>query len=420
MLGGLARVSDGSRDGPGATPGQADVLVTPPDGGVAKDVWVVSPDPVPTAAVTQPRGSAATTATTADSAAHAAASSMTALAPRVLSDLYWVGRYAERTEDLIRLVLAARTVAIETDLDSSHGQALEVLLHAITHVSTTYPGFLDGRFGDARELRAAMPAELRSILLDRRRTGSAAQSLSGLSIAAQGVRDQLSADVWMVLAEVERAQGSLRSVPGDQGLQLAETGERILSGLLALAGIISENMIRDSGWYLLDTGRGLERALQLVNLLAVTLVPLRPPETERMVVDAVMTAAESIVTFRRRYRGRAATDAVVELLVVDDANPRSVSYQLRRIAVDLRAMPGSFPTSRPLRLVQDLTDSIAAADLAELVQSVDGERAALRDFLSGLQDRLNALAVAVNELYLRLPPSPQPLWRSSTSQGGLS
>ena len=48
---------------------------------------------------------------------------------------------------------------------------------------------------------------------------------------------------------------------------LVDTGERILSGLLALAGIVSENMVRDAGWYLLDTGRGLERALQVLALL---------------------------------------------------------------------------------------------------------------------------------------------------------
>ena len=62
--------------------------------------------------------------------------------PRVLSDLFWFGRYAERAEDLLRLTLATRTVAIETDMDLTPGRTLEVLLQAVTTVSTTYPGFL--------------------------------------------------------------------------------------------------------------------------------------------------------------------------------------------------------------------------------------------------------------------------------------
>ena len=407
MPGGLAGVSEGVRD-------SEDVLVTSPDGGVAKDVWVISADPLPVTAVRQPLGAGSAPAGSAAPAAGSsfAASSFTAMVPRVLNDLHWFGRYAERAEDLLRLVLATRTVAIETDLDRSPGRVLDVVLQAVTHVSTTYPGFL------AEDVTVA--TELRSILLDRRRLGSAAQSLASLSLAAQGVRDQLSADVWMVIAEIERALAALSAAPRDQGLQLAETSERVLSGLLALAGIVSENMVRDPGWYLLDTGRGLERALQLVSLLRVTLVQVRAPETDRMVVEAVLTAAESIVTFRRRYRGRAGADAAVELLVVDETNPRSVAYQLQRIAHDLQAVPNAAATSRPLRIVEDLTGRLRRADLAVLVDAEHGERAALGDLLAGVQTQLNALGRAINELYLQLPPSPQPLWRSGSSQGSLS
>ena len=409
MLGGLARVNEAARSG-------GDALVTPADGGVAKDVWVLSRDRVPLAPVIQ----AGRRTSAAEPAPLVGASPFTAMVPRVLNDLYWVGRYAERTEDLLRLVLATRTVAIETDVDATHGRALEVLLQAVTHVSTTYPGFLgDGSGPTAGQRRQMMPG-LRSVLLDRGKPGTAAQSVAALSMAAQGVRDQLSADVWMVLADVERHLARLTAVPYDQGLQLAETSEGVLSGLLALAGIISENMVRDPGWYLLDTGRGIERALQLVSLLQATLVEVHAPETDRMVVDAVLTAAESILTFRRRYRGRAGTDAVVELLVADRYNPRSVAYQLERIAGDLRAVPNATATTRPLRLLEDLAQSVQAADLASLVVQTDGRRGVLADFLTGLQAQLHALAEAVKQQYLLLPPSPQPLWRSSTSKGALS
>jgi uncharacterized alpha-E superfamily protein len=224
----------------------------------------------------------------------------------------------------------------------------------------------------------------------------------------------------MVLAEIDRALAGLAAAPHDQGLQLAETCERVLSGLLGLAGIVSENMVRDSGWYLLDTGRGLERALQLVNLLQATLVEERAQETDRMVVEAVMSAAESIVTFRRRYRGRTEIDAVVELLLVDQQNPRSLAYQLNRIEADLRAVPSASMTSRPLRLVEDLVESVRSADLSALVQSSSGRRPVLHEFLDGLGRQLTSLADAINQLYLQQPPSPQPLWRSSSSSGALS
>ena len=97
----------------------------------------------------------------------------------------------------------------------------------------------------------------------------------------------------------------------------------MLSGLLALAGISGENMVRDAGWYMLDIGRGLERALQVVALLQATLGGVREPDTERMMIEAVLTAAESIVTFRRRYRGRTTVEAAARAPGAGSAQSRA-------------------------------------------------------------------------------------------------
>ena len=390
MLGGLARVTDDQG-------GRRPPLVTDPDGGLAKDVWVVSREPVTAGRMVASRGRAED-----QTGLVTAGSPSVAMVPRVLSDLFWFGRYAERAEDLLRLILATRTVAIETGFDVRPGGPLPDLLEAITHVSTTYPGFV-------RTGVAIMP-EFRALLLDRQRPGAVAQSLGALSQAAAGVRDQLSDDVWMVLADIERALATLAATPYDQGRQLAHAGERVLSGLLALAGITGENMVRDPGWYMLDSGRGLERALQVVALLRVTLTGTRPLEAERLVVDAVLTASESILTFRRRYRGRTGVEAVAELLVTDVSNPRSVAFQLRRMLHDLRALPNTSPTARPMRLLDSLTEKVRITDLAGFAESSDGRRPALDAFLAGLQDQLRSLSEAIRDQYHRPAPSPRPLF----------
>lgn len=400
MLGGLARVSDDADESRGA-------LVTAPGGGIAKDVWVVSEHPI------VPGRPAGVRVREAEHLAAPVDAATAAMVPRVLADLFWFGRYAERAEDLLRLILATRTVAIETDMDVTPGRALDVLLQAVTKVSTTYPGFIPPAPGSPSG-REMMP-EFRALLLDRHRSGTAGQSLSALSLAAQGVRDQLSEDVWMVLADIERASAALAANPYDQGLQLADASERILSGLLALAGIVSENMVRDAGWYMLDTGRGLERALQVLALLQATVCVERPWDTERLLVEAVLTASESIVTFRRRYRGRDRVEAAVELLVTDVRNPRSVAYQLDRILADLRAIPNASPTARPLRLADALAHQVQTADLAAMLGSVEDPtsaagRAELGAFLAGLSGQLRELSSAIRDQYQQLPPTPQLVW----------
>jgi uncharacterized circularly permuted ATP-grasp superfamily protein/uncharacterized alpha-E superfamily protein len=396
MLGGLARVTDDTSDRRG-------VLVTEPNRQLAKDVWVVGGEPV-----AAPRIIARTRAGEEAGFVPAMSASI-AMVPRVLSDLYWFGRYAERAEDLLRLLLATRTVAIETDLDVTHGRTLAVLLQAVTHVSTTYPGF----FKPGVEM---MP-EFRSMLLDRHRTGTAAQSLAALSMAAQGVRDQLSEDVWMVLADIERALAALADNAHDQGLQLADASERVLSGLLALAGIATENMVRDPGWYMLDSGRGLERAMQTLALLRVTICRELAPEEDRQVQEAVLTATESIVTFRRRYRTRGGVDALLELLLMDPFNPRSVAYQLQRIRTDLRALPNTSPTSRPLRLLDALAERVRISDPVALAESADGRLALLEELLGELQHQLRVLAEAIRDQYQKPPPTQRPLFRSDAVAG---
>ena len=396
MLGGLARVTDDTSDGRG-------VLVSDPNGQLAKDVWVVGSEPVaaPRVIVRGP--------TDEEAGFVPALSASIAMVPRVLNDLYWFGRYAERAEDLLRVLLATRTVAIETDLDAARGQALDVMLQAVTHVSTTYPGFLTSR--------VEMMPEFRSILLDRQRPGTVAQSLGALSMAAQGVRDQLSEDVWMVLADMERALAALAANPHDQGLQLTDVSERVVSGLLALAGIATENMVRDPGWYLLDAGRGLERALQILALLRVTICSEHGPDADRTVLEAVLVAAESIVTFRRRYRGRTGVDALFELLVIDSFNPRSVAYQLQRIRIDLRALPNTSPTARPLRLLDSLAERVRTSDPVALAESAEGRRPELDDLLLGLQRQLRSLSEAIRDQYLQQPPTQQPLFRPNALGG---
>jgi len=378
------------------------VFVTEPHGQLAKDVWVVGSEPVAAPRIV------ARDRLGEEPGFVPAVSASSAMVPRVLNDLYWFGRYAERAEDLIRLVMATRTVALETDLGVTH-EALDVLLQAITHVSTTYPGFLNAR--------VEMMPEFRSLLLDRHRTGTAAHALGALSMAAQGVRDQLSDDVWIVLADIERALAALAGNPDDQGLQLIDASERVLSGLLGLAGIATENMVRDPGWYMLDSGRGLERALQILALLRVTICRERPADGDHLVLEAVLAAAESIVTFRRRYRTRSSVDAVIELLVIDPFNPRSVAYQLQRVRADLRALPNSSPTTRPLRLIDALAERVRIADPAVLAESANGRRVPLEEFLAGLQTQLRALSEAIRDQYQQPPPTQRPLFRTDALGG---
>jgi uncharacterized alpha-E superfamily protein len=237
---------------------------------------------------------------------------------------------------------------------------------------------------------------MRALVLDAATPGTVAQSLAGLHETARAVRDQLSGDTWMVLAGVDRAIAELASTPDDTGPQLQGTHAAILSGMLALSGLASENMVRDPGWRLMDIGRRVERGQQLAGLLRSTLTTAHPAALESIVIESVLAVAESGLTYRRRYRGREQVGTVLELLLLDAGNPRSLAYQVDAIAENLRQLPDASGTSRPERLTEELAITLRRARPNQM-DDVDatGRRPELDDFLGHVNDALRNLADAV-------------------------
>ncbi|GAA4184790.1 circularly permuted type 2 ATP-grasp protein [Gryllotalpicola kribbensis] len=315
-------------------------------------------------------------------------------APRALDDMFWAGRYAERTEDLLRVVLEAHErLTPPSPLEpSAAGIGAGELMRVLER--------LCGRSWEVPE------AELRSLLLDAARPGSAAHSLARMRTALEGVRDQLSDDTWRLFGTAERALGALRS--SDRGRQIADAGEQLLTGVLAFQGVTA-SMMRDSGWHMIEAGRYLERALQLCTLLDAAVAASPAAELDRRVLEAVLGAAESAVTYRRRYRGRARSEGVLELLLGAPDNPRSLVFALARLRFHLGALPLSTGSTRPERLVDEFSAAVAIADAYELAQARDGERTALAGFLGEASAQLTQISDAIAELHLAGGPPRQPL-----------
>lgn len=312
--------------------------------------------------------------------------------PRVLDDLFWLGRYAERIEDLLRLVIVIHGLAedFQGRPQSSGGRSLAVLAGAMQPLS---PASADP---DDHE------GNLRSLLSDARRSGSVAQTLGRLKEISQSVRDQVSPDLFRVFGAMDRARGALATNP--YSWQIGETAGRMLTDILALHGVTG-NMVRDEAWHLMEIGRGIERSLQLSQLVGAALTVRRGLDIDLDVNNGVLQAAESAVTHRRRYRGVVRGTTVLDLLLLDDANPRSLLFNLRAIDEHLAALPGSSGSTRPERLVDDLLEELNRLDLAALM-AIDGEnRPNLARFAQATAQQLMRLSDAVAEVHFATGPS---------------
>jgi uncharacterized alpha-E superfamily protein len=98
-------------------------------------------------------------------------------------------------------------------------------------------------------------------------------------------------------------------------------------------------------------------------------------------------------------------------MLFDANNPRSLLYQLERLRADLKELPGSSGSSRPERMVDEISTRLRRSHPAELeLLDADGRRAELADLLSAIHAELRDLAEVITETQLTLPGGMQPLW----------
>ena len=332
--------------------------------------------------------------------------------PRVLSDLFWMGRYGERAENLARLLIVTRERYHEYRhrQGNEESECVPVLLAALGQVT----GSDIGTDGDHHEMIAVAPSTLWSLTVDHDRPGSLAQSVERLGLAARAVRDQLSSDTWSVLAAVERAVARRSDSPPDSLAEgdalLAAAQQQTLAGMLALSGVAAESMVQDVGWTMMDIGKRIERGLGITALLRATLAVTRSPGAEQTITESTLVACESSVIYRRRNLGKVSVAAVAALVLFDAANPRSLVFQLERIRADLKTLPGASGSSRPERLVDEMSTRLRRLDPDDLEDVDDGRRTELAGLLDGIHASLRDLSEVITETQLSLPGDMQPLW----------
>ena len=167
---------------------------------------------------------------------------------------------------------------------------------------------------------------------------------------------------------------------------VVESLDRVLVASSALIGLANDATVRGPAWRFLDLGRRIERALLLLGLVEASLVPAVPPAATQALYETVLTATESLVEYRRRYRSDLALDAIVDLLLVDDANPRSLAFQLDRLTEDLAGLPSRGEPADHVQLVDASARALLGAsehELAQVVLTVRGPLLALADGIVG-------------------------------------
>ena len=311
LPGGMTRVAQGE-----------DADISMQQGGSSLDTWVRTEGVVDTFSMLKPRLSVEDLA----GRAHPVAS-------RTGENLFWLGRYTERTEQLVRL---ARATLMLVDADADAGEPVQAALSELAVRTGLAPWGVPG-------LSQAPHVFERAVLqaLADAQAGSVAFNLAALGRSSVALRERLSPEQWGLIRSLpEGFSSALQAPPGQlpSPAQALPALDQLALQLAALTGLQNDRMTRDHGWRLLAVGRLLERLHGLTLRLEAFLAHQALDEAPG--VDVLLELFDSTITFRARYQRRTDLLALVGQLVLDTANPRAFAGVLRRLRTELGKLPG--------------------------------------------------------------------------------
>jgi len=392
MPGGLTRIA----------PREGELVVSNRAGGLSKDAWVLSNEPVEYVSLwRQPKEDQVLQFRSEP------------LPSRAADNLFWAGRYVERAEGTARLLRAISLLRRELR-DANGGVTISYLhnlLRALTHVTGTYPGFVDE---GAEELLEKPRPELHSLLQDAHRVGSLASTLQAFGQVAMTVRDHWPNEIWRIIDAIRQDWTGDEEAPGTGNYRTQDRLDHLIMQLVAFSGLTAESMTREAGWLLLDIGRRLERALGLISLLRATLVPGMNDAMKRQLMETVLVICDSLNTYRRRYHSYMHLPTVLELILMDSHHPRSLAYQLDCLQQHIAELPGtqeSYRLGEDERAVLEAFTALRLADAVQLsrIDEGDGYCKALEEMLSKQAENLWRISDVITSTYFSHSQPPQQL-----------
>ncbi len=352
-------------------------------GAASKDVWV--------------RGQApADTFSLLNSAARTVEIRRTGEAPpsRAMDNLFWLGRYTERAECTVR-ILRAVTARLGEDA-AIVADIVDRFLFRSAPANAVAIRSAAG--GDDEKLLV----ELRALLYDHALPTGLPRLLARVRQTAWAARDRLSLDTWRTIRILTESEALHLSEPFDP--PAAQTYlDQLVRRAAAFSGLCAENMTRGPNWLFVDLGRRIERAADLTWLVGQAAGEASDAETQRL--RAALEIADSTMTYRSRYLNLFDIPPLIDLLLLDESNPRSLAFQLAAIERNLKELPRITPTQRhesALRIAGDIRLRATGTNSLVLAEAdATGRRAALAKFTDLVENAMAHVTNAITDAYFQ-------------------
>jgi uncharacterized circularly permuted ATP-grasp superfamily protein/uncharacterized alpha-E superfamily protein len=341
-------------------------------GGHSKDAWVLWDSPVDTFSMLRPRHEPVELRR------------VSRVVPSSVADnAFWLGRYVERAENIAR-ILRAMIPRIRRSEEADLGCLIR-LHRCLESRHSKLP-----KAKRRRPTSAELEQEMTSLLTDTKRPDSLACTLAEVYRTGGTIRERLSADMMFLIGQL---RDSIQIGSGTPFLECPGMLTDCLELLSAFSGMERENINRSLGWLFMTIGRRLERAIYLTRQLREITTPLT--EQDWTLLECLLEVADSSVTYRARYYTTLQPLAVLDVLMADETNPRSLDFQLSHLADLYQKLPRHLAAD--LKAMRAVLALLRSFDLRKLKYPLPGASAA------NSSDGLTRLAGFLRELEGLLP-----------------
>ncbi len=244
---------------------------------------------------------------------------------RVANNLYWMGRYIERLEHIARYVKELYFSSLDAPIDEIDSR--KFVLESINYMC----GIFDMENVNERNV-------LFKIGFDTENSNSFISIITAARENARGARNEISTEIWETLNTFYHY---IKSYPVEDFLRtgLYDVTQHILNNTSLLRTKMYSTLLYDETWSLILCAMHLERTLQMIRILNSKLNDIYKIQQLGYPVNelsfewtTLLKCTETFDMNRKYYRSIPNKNQVLEFLILNVQNPRSIHYSINRIA----------------------------------------------------------------------------------------
>jgi uncharacterized circularly permuted ATP-grasp superfamily protein/uncharacterized alpha-E superfamily protein len=329
-------------------------------GGISKDTWIISDSPTAYQEKSVERKNTNNQLNNS-------------LTSRNAENLFWLGRLCERTMALrsyLKIILNRLNENV-TKHGNKQPEFLVVLLKSLTHLTQTYPGFVgkepkDGVVFDNEAIFEDPIAELLLLINDTTKQGSVVYNIQSLLNTINQVSEKWNHDTRRIINLVEDSLFALKNTNTTNINYVNHGLDKLHIRLFSFYGNIYETLPRDNGFYLLESGKNVERILSLLSVFRSTLNFKKDEEEEALLMEAILENHHLLAQYRNIYKSHLSLKAVISMVFLEKNLPYTLAYLLDQLTDYLSKLPKA---NEPNRLSIAEKSALEASTIVKLIDA---------------------------------------------------